>query len=409
MMIWLAGGIIGLIVLLTLYFHSLPRSQSVSTQAPSILTTLGIFGTFIGVALGLYQFDSAEIEASVPALLDGLRIAFWTSIAGLTGALSIKLRYSVSDMRRPRRQSSDNTVEALIAAVEDQTQRTESRLDALVAGSEETARQLEDHQRDMVKANTEALSSAIREIISEFNDRIEVQYGDNFRQLNQSVSRMLEWQEAHESNVKTLVAELDRATQQMSKATDSYERLMTQTESFSQVASGMESLLTGLNQQSDQLARYLESMSGMVQNAQKGLPDLEKRIHSLTQGLAEVLEQHDSRMAKVIDQTGRQWVETTERMATDLATGAENVHERIRNQTDRALTRSEEQLARLDDALQDQLTQSLQTFGYQLTALSEKFVNDYRPLTERLQHLIEMAENTQPKTTGGGQKRAARG
>ena len=43
-------------------------------------------------------------------------------------------------------------------------------------------------------------------------------------------------------------------------------------------------------------------------------------------------------------------------------------------------------------SMEKELTQALQTFGYQLTALSEKFVNDYAPLTDKLRELLKMAE-----------------
>lgn len=391
-MLWIAAAMIGVIALLTLYFHLLPRSQSVATQAPSILTTLGIFGTFIGVAIGLFQFDAAEIEGSVPMLLEGLRIAFWTSIAGLSGALTIKLRYAWQDMRKAKRSDSDSTVGALIAAVEQQTETTEQQLNTLIQRTEENSQQLARHQTEMVEANTRALSSAIKEIISDFNQRIEVQYGDNFRQLNESVGRMMAWQEANQDNVAKLVSELERATEQMGKATTSYKKLMTQTQSFSNVAEGMDALLTGLNQQSEQLAKYLESMSGMVQQAQTGLPDLEKRIGALTTGLADAIEQQNTRMSQVVDQTGRQWLDSSNKLATELSEGVNHVHEQLVKQASRSLKQSDQQLQALDEALQEQLTKSLQTFGYQLTALSEKFVNDYTPLTERLQALIKAAE-----------------
>lgn len=397
---WIAGTMIGSIAVLTLYFHVLPRSQSVATQAPSILTTMGIFGTFIGVAIGLYQFDSAQIEDSVPALLDGLKTAFWTSIAGLSGALSIKLRYAWSDMRKPQGRSAESTVSALIEAVEAQTESTEQRLDQVIASNRENNEQLARHQSEMVEANTRALSAAIKEIIEDFNKRIEVQYGDNFRQLNESVGRMLEWQNQHQENVTRLVGELERATEQMGQATQSYEKLMTQTQSFSNVAEGMDALLTGLNQQSEQLAKYLESMSGMVQEAQKGLPDLEKRIGSLTTGLADAIEQQNTRMQEVIDQTGRQWLDSSNRLATELSEGVTQVQKQLVDQAGHALAQSETQLQELDEALARQLTHSLQTFGYQLTALSEKFVNDYTPLTERLQALIKAAEGVDSKQAG---------
>ncbi|MEX0584713.1 MAG: hypothetical protein WEB07_03030 [Natronospirillum sp.] len=402
---WMSTAMIGSIVLLTVYFHILPRSKAVATQAPSILTTLGIFGTFIGVAMGLYQFDSDAIEGSIPALLDGLRTAFWTSIAGLSGALTIKLRYAWSDMRRPVTRDSDSAVGTLIDAVEAQTEQNKEQMDTLIAATYANSEQLARHQTEMVEANTRALSTAIKEIINDFNKRIEVQYGDNFRQLNESVGRMLTWQTQHEENITKMVGELQRATEQMGLATKSYEKLMTQTQSFSQVAEGMDALLTGLNQQSAQLAKYLESMAGMVQEAQKGLPDLEKRVGALTVGLADAIELQNDRMSKLVDQVGRQWLESSNRLASELSDGVTQVHKQLVEQAGHTLTQSDRQLKELDAALQSQLTTSLQTFGFQLTALSEKFVNDYTPLTERLQSLLQVANGQE---AADGKERGAK-
>ncbi|MGB1092872.1 MAG: hypothetical protein ACPGYX_12170, partial [Oceanobacter sp.] len=80
------------ILLLTLFFHLFRYSARTADIAPNVLTSLGIFGTFLGVALGLAEFDTTDIQRSVPTLMEGLKTAFWSSIVGLLGALSIKLR-----------------------------------------------------------------------------------------------------------------------------------------------------------------------------------------------------------------------------------------------------------------------------------------------------------------------------
>ena len=49
----------------------------------SLAITIGIFGTFLGVFIGLLDFNSEDITASVPKLINGLQTAFVTSIAGL--------------------------------------------------------------------------------------------------------------------------------------------------------------------------------------------------------------------------------------------------------------------------------------------------------------------------------------
>lgn len=62
-------------------------NQNYLELIPSMFTTIGILGTFGGIAHGLLKFDTSNIEGSIPNLLDGLKTAFYASIAGI--ALSI--------------------------------------------------------------------------------------------------------------------------------------------------------------------------------------------------------------------------------------------------------------------------------------------------------------------------------
>jgi len=62
-------------------------NQNYLELIPSMFTTIGILGTFGGIAFGLLGFESTDIEGSIPKLLDGLKTAFYASIAGI--ALSI--------------------------------------------------------------------------------------------------------------------------------------------------------------------------------------------------------------------------------------------------------------------------------------------------------------------------------
>jgi len=49
---------------------------------------------------------------------------------------------------------------------------------------------------------------------------------------------------------------------------------------------------------------------------------------------------------------------------------------------------AKKQIVLLDKALEEELTKSIETLGRQLAALSQKFVQDYTPLTDRLQQLV---------------------
>ncbi len=50
---------------------------------PQLFPTLGILFTFLGIAIGLWNFDSNDIEKSIPELMNGLKTAFIVSIFGV--------------------------------------------------------------------------------------------------------------------------------------------------------------------------------------------------------------------------------------------------------------------------------------------------------------------------------------
>ena len=58
---------------------------------PDILTSLGILGTFVGLVMGLREFDPSGYEqmaGSVTPLINGIKVAFITSIYGISLSLS---------------------------------------------------------------------------------------------------------------------------------------------------------------------------------------------------------------------------------------------------------------------------------------------------------------------------------
>ncbi len=54
---------------------------------PTMVSTLGVFGTFLGITIGLMYFDTSNLNESIPVLLNGLKTAFWTSLAGMSLSL----------------------------------------------------------------------------------------------------------------------------------------------------------------------------------------------------------------------------------------------------------------------------------------------------------------------------------
>lgn len=83
--------IIGWTVFSVYYIYRVWAQKNVITYVyesiPTVFTTLGVLGTFVGIYFGLQHFDVDKITESIPPLLEGMKTAFSTSIWGIVLSL----------------------------------------------------------------------------------------------------------------------------------------------------------------------------------------------------------------------------------------------------------------------------------------------------------------------------------
>ena len=80
------------ILMLGLAFVDIKTTKSPTHRDfKSIILTIGVLGTFVGIFVGLWDFDINSMESSIPPLLDGLKIAFYTSIIGMSLSVVISI------------------------------------------------------------------------------------------------------------------------------------------------------------------------------------------------------------------------------------------------------------------------------------------------------------------------------
>jgi len=141
------GNIITItIVLSIILLFILSIGKSSKHNFKNEIVSLGVLGTFIGIALGLYKFNVTDLATSMPLLLEGLKTAFITSGFGMFFSIIISIN-------RPIKDSSSQTLEALELVVKD------------------------------------------------FNTNLTQQFGDNFKLLNESVKSMIEWQNGYKNQI----------------------------------------------------------------------------------------------------------------------------------------------------------------------------------------------------------------
>jgi ABC-type transporter Mla subunit MlaD len=305
---------ISLITLCAIYFH-LYHSQNVAHKAPAFLTTLGILGTFTGIAFGLLDFNTNDIQKSVPDLIEGIKTAFWASAWGILCALTIKARdiwldgrkiisekvssgATINDLAtllkgvqqalvgndestlvgqiRLARQDSNDRIDKLSRTMEEAHQDNNDRLEAL-------CRSLDEFGRTVAENNSRALIDALKDVIREFNEKISAQFGENFKQLNDAIGQVLVWQERYRQQMAEMIEQQQITSQNMATATERYQKLVERAEAFDAVARSMGTLIEGLDAQRRQLDDALSSLATLIDTATRGFPEIEKKITEMVQ------------------------------------------------------------------------------------------------------------------------------
>ena len=85
--------ILGIFVL-ALFFPKSYYGKLFSSAATTVLPSIGILGTFVGVFIALLNFDANNMEGSMTLIIGGLKVAFVTSIFGLLTGIVVKLAQS---------------------------------------------------------------------------------------------------------------------------------------------------------------------------------------------------------------------------------------------------------------------------------------------------------------------------
>jgi len=271
--------------------------EYVYESIPTVFTTLGVLGTFVGIYFGLQKFDVNKITESIPPLLEGMKTAFTTSIWGIVlslvfGKISQIVLHSVELKAPPkptdelaalqemtivlkdsREQSNINfqtlnksligetdesittqfvklrnqfteiqykydkqnqTLEKVQLALggdgetslltqiqklrveqNEYSQETKKNVDLIIESMNKNndliRKKFDEFSELLAKNNTEALVEVMKRATEEFNAQmsalIEKLVQENFKELNNSVQRMNQWQQENKEMIATLTSQ----------------------------------------------------------------------------------------------------------------------------------------------------------------------------------------------------------
>ena len=310
-------GAIFLLAIIDIVFKKNLKSQIVS---------LGVLGTFIGIFIGLQDFNPEDMKNSINSILLGLKTAFFTSIVGMGTALILSIIQKIFSKK-----SDNSTQESLLLEISkkldklenldsthdtdkiiselqqlrniqtdtrDETVKIYSSIDELRENSNrENQKLIEILDSNFSKMNnsleiaidklskgaTEEIIKALEHVIKEFNNELQSSFGDNFTKLNEAVVNLLEWQNNYKTHIEHIEQHLNISTSSIEKSKESLEIISSKNEAVLLVYKQLKNIIHIYHHQIKELNQHLETYSNLSDNAEEMFLTITKNISKTTE------------------------------------------------------------------------------------------------------------------------------
>jgi methyl-accepting chemotaxis protein len=303
---------------------------------------LGILGTFFGIFIGLQTFDPRSIQESIPPLLDGLKTAFLTSIAGMGISMLLTVFQTIVRTRAALR--ADDPLQALVQDLLTATTKANQVSSANQTALLEQIRNGRMEQRDealkvrqvfetsfatMNASLQEALAKlsegaskeiikALEDVIRDFNENLTQQFGENFQQLNAACLKLVEWQDNYKGIIEQVEATLkqsasaieatDRTLQSIAEKNSEFEKLCNRLGDA--ITTGNENTLA-LNEHLKQQKSLAEMVGGLVSKVKISVEDAAEQLRTATERTERIISTALARAEQGITNADDKFSQTT--------------------------------------------------------------------------------------------------
>ena len=418
-----------LLVWLVIALVSVKKGQwpRFTAYTPMLLTSLGILGTFIGIVVGLLDFDPENLAESIGPLLEGLKTAFISSLAGMGSGILFKV-LSITSLFQPKIVKEEDEIgpEDILATLKEQKELLQATRDA-IAGSEESSlagqmkllrtdlqdqnrqgreaheefkkhlwEKLDDFAQMLSRSATEQVIEALKQVIVDFNRNLTEQFGENFKALDASVQKLVQWQEGYRQQLE----ELHKLYDQSVEGAASIERAVASiAESCLSIPQSMENLTTIVetaNHQLAELERHLAAFQEMRERVVEAVPQVQTHVEEMTNQIAASVDTASEHYRRLLDVSDA-YIEAQNQLAQDMLEKLTRAGERVQQDTQAVQQRVADSIQQMQQQMeaQNQLAQGM--LG-ELTRAGERVQEDTQAVQQRVADSIQRMQQQMEAT-----------
>lgn len=394
-----------------LYARKKGKSSHFLEYAPTLMTALGILGTFVGVVIGLLHFDTTNIEHSIPVLLGGLKTAFITSIVGMVGALAFNILDRLLPSSKANGIASPVTVtpDHIHEVLQSQHKLLEriafgfdgndevslvGQLKLLRTDMSDISKSQRKYHEDfsdklwvelthfgdlMAKGATEQIIEALRKVIVDFNNNLTEQFGENFKALDSSVKKLVEWQDAYKDQVDVMGEQYKQSVDSLMETKQSVAGIWEECKEIPLAMAELRDVLQVNHHQIGELSRLLEAFAILRDKAIEAVPAIQSKLDEV----GEHLKAGALSVSTSLEQTGGQLLINANAMRIALDEGAEGFRNSV-TQTQQSFASMAHDVANSSESLTTTLGDTVEEMKSSAVELLNAMQNSVKEMGTKL-------------------------
>lgn len=427
----------------SLVFLLLGKWRNLTTSTPALLTSIGILGTFVGVVIGLLDFDPKHIDESIETLLDGLKTAFITSLAGMAAAIVFRMVGIVrSSLVRANNISEDTGVEPrdILNAISQQSEHLKE-LKLAISGGEDSSltSQLkllrsdanDNHRLQMKsfesfsvelwvnlnkvsemlsKSATEQIIEALKNVIQDFNEKLTEQFGDNFKALDASVAKLVLWQTNYSEQLNEMIKQYSQGVLAITAIEASVMSINNETKSIPEAMAQLKPVLQINQHQINELSQHLEAFKEVKEKAVSAFPEIQKHVEATVEEISKSSQRASEGYQLLVDKTETvqrsfehqieviqkqlesSITELIERQRQEMQNTFAELEKSVEGTAQRTEKVMEDQISKIDEALSREIGTAMSDLGGNLVGITRKFADDYSELVDAMHKVTQQAK-----------------
>ena len=351
--------IIGFFILSS-YLSKKGEASEFVVYTPTLLISLGVFGTFSCVAIGLMDFNPKNLDLSIAILVDALQAGFFTSIMGMLGSLLFNalLRtlflqndamehegaFSISErlletnlrqleelreLKKGFNAQEENPLLEQITLL--RTEISENAKASLKQDKEKWSvlekqygdaadmigNKIENFSHSLSSSGTKQMTQALERVIVGFNHNLTEQFGGNFILLNESVKSLVVWQKNHKEQLQQMCLQYSMGVKAMTQTEASLSNICDKSQSISEIMEGLKGVIEVNHLQLSELTLHLESFKDMRDKAINAVPEISRQIEETVSGISSSVLTVNSHYQKLLSESDH-FIQEHSKISEDL-------------------------------------------------------------------------------------------